>query len=464
MSVLQSSQGLLARSPGGRNRSGNFISGFKASAAFEDLAQGTIIKGGPETFRDRSVLIATKDHFTAALAILELDGVARRLVLCPPDLPPHHLSFVINSAEADSIVLDDGAPEFDVSAGMLAAGCLSRSEPFRYQRDAHGQTEWILLTSGTTGRPKLVAHTLSGLAGAINRSPSNGVVWSTFYDVRRYGGLQILLRAVLTGASLVLSDARESTGDFLVRAGSIGVTHISGTPSHWRSALMNPSARMIGPRYVRLSGEIADQAILDDLKATYPDAQISHAFASTEGGVAFEVTDGLAGFPATALRETPDVEMKIEQGSLRIRSARTAERYLGNGAESLRDSEGFVDTGDIVELRNDRYYFAGRRDGVINVGGLKVYPEEVEAVINSHPSVGMSLVRGRRNSVSGALVAAEVVLKTDAREETQDELSLQNQILLVCREALQRHKVPATIRFVPSLAVNETGKLVRAHA
>ncbi len=141
-------------------------------------------------------------------------------------------------------------------------------------RDGGRRTEWVLLTSGTTGLPKLTLHTLSSLTGAITGDTTQGssIVWSTFYDIRRYGGLQIFLRALLSGGSLVLSSAQESTGDFLSGLVQHGVTHISGTPSHWRRALMSPSARRIAPRYVRLSGEIADQAILDSLRAFYQDA------------------------------------------------------------------------------------------------------------------------------------------------------------------------------------------------
>ena len=270
----------------------------------------------------------------------------------------------------------------------------------------------FLLTSGTTGRPKLVVHTLASLTGAIEAGRSSGVVWSTFYDIRRYGGLQIFLRAALTGTSLVLSSAQESTADFLARAASHRVTHISGTPSHWRRALMSSAAHLITPEYVRLSGEIADQTILNQLRAVYPQARIAHAFATTEAGVAFDVNDGLAGFPAGALEHTPDVEMKIENRTLRIRSNRTARCYLGDQHQTLRDGEGFVNTGDVLELREDRYHFVGRGDGMINVGGMKVYPEEVEAVINGHPEVEMSLVRTKKNPITGALVVADVVLKS----------------------------------------------------
>src|SRR5262249_43645949 len=153
-------------------------------------------------------------------------------------------------------------------------------------------------------------------------------IWSTFYDIRRYGGLQIFFRAILGGGSLVLANALESTSDFLIRLAAQNATHISGTPSHWRRALMSPSARKISPQYVRLSGEIADQAILDNLRTVYPRARITHAFASTEAGVGFAVGDGLVGFPASLISEPgAEVELKVEDGSLRIRSTRTATCY-----------------------------------------------------------------------------------------------------------------------------------------
>jgi acyl-coenzyme A synthetase/AMP-(fatty) acid ligase len=323
-----------------------------------------------------------------------------------------------------------------------------------------------LLTSGTTGLPKLVAHTLSSLIAPITSDPGAApVVWSTFYDIRRYGGLQIFLRALLGNTPMVLSSAGESVGDFLRRAGARGVTHISGTPSHWRRALMSPAAHAIAPRYVRLSGEIADQAILDHLKTTYPAAGVGHAFASTEAGVAFAVTDGRAGFPASLVDQPgAAVTLRVENGSLRIRSARTATRYLGTAAEPLRDAEGFVDTGDMVERRGDRYVFVGRRGGVINVGGLKVHPEEVEAVINGHPKVRMSLVRTRKSPITGALVVADVVPHAMQDAAPAELASLTDELLQLCRGQLPRHKVPAAITFVSSLAVAGTGKIARRDA
>lgn len=228
---------------------------------------------------------------------------------------------------------------------------------------------------------------------------------------------------------------------------------------------MSGAAQHIGPRYVRLSGEIADQGILDALRAAFPDAVVAHAFASTEAGVGFEVRDGLAGFPATLARSAvTGVEIDVSGGTLRLRSEGNATRYLNADAPPLKDADGFVNTTDRVELRHGRYVFIGRTGGVINVGGLKVYPEEVEAVINAHPRVRMSLVRSRRNAITGAIVTADVVL-TDVpgTDDTSPEI-LKGEILEGCRKCLAAHKVPVTIRFVAALDVTAAGKLVRSNA
>ena len=430
-----------------------------------DLAHASSLGERLEELRGRSVILLAKSQLAAALAMIELDGVARRMVLCPPDLAPEHLSGVVRGAAADACVRDADSPE---GAGATFATCVTSHTPLERGTTARRTscaTEWILLTSGTTGAPKLVLHTLGSLTSALaggQRAADGTVVWSTFYDIRRYGGLQIFFRALHTG-SLVLSDPAEPVIDFLTRAAAAGVTHISGTPSHWRRALMSGAATTIAPRYVRLSGEIADQAVLDSLRSTYPHATVAHAFASTEAGVGFEVRDGLAGFPAALLGSAGRVELQVADDTLRIRSAGTALRYLGEDAEPLRQADGFVDTGDRLEERGGRYFFMGRRGGVINVGGLKVHPEEVEAVINTHPWVRMSLVRARRNAITGSVVAAEVVLAEagNGTGERPPADALTRELTERCRRALAPHKVPAMIRIVPSLAMSPSGKLVR---
>jgi acyl-coenzyme A synthetase/AMP-(fatty) acid ligase len=412
----------------------------------------TRLGGGRDALAGKSVLIRTRDQLSAALMLIELDGVAKRLIIAPPDLDDAHLPFVIEDGAVDAVVGDLPPP-----AGLAVAHVpLAEATPRVRSSVAHRRSEWVMFTSGTTGRPKMVVHSLYGLTGAIKPGDADDPpIWGTFYDIRRYGGLQMLLRALLGGGSMILSRPDESAGAFLTRLGERGVTHLSATPSHWRKALMSPAIWRVAPRYLRLSGEIADQAVLDNLKAAFPGVPIGHAYASTEAGVGFEVNDGLEGFPADFIgRPGAAVEMKVEDGSLRLRSQRTATGYVGAVAETLADADGFVDTGDLVERRGDRFYFVGRRSGVINVGGLKIHPEEVEAVINRHPGVRMSLVKGRRSPITGAIVVAEVV--AEGWDET-----LKDEILSDCRAALPPFKVPTSIRFVEQLTVTAGGKLER---
>jgi acyl-coenzyme A synthetase/AMP-(fatty) acid ligase len=447
-------------------RMSRFLADRANSIALAELARGSCLRDRLSILSAHSVLIATRDQLATALALIELDGVVRRLTLCPPDLPHEYLPLVIANVGIDAIVCDRDATEYSSLGVPLHFMDTTAINPIVDSQLNRYPTEWVLLTSGTTGLPKMVAHSLASLTAAINTSKigEKPTVWGTFYDVRRYGGLQVFFRAILGGGSFVLSSVGEPLSQYLDRLGAHHATHVLGTPSHWRRVLMSPSASAIAPQYVRLSGEMVDQTILDSLHAFYPRARIGHAFASTEAGVAFEVTDGFEGFPADIVgRSTGDVVLKIEDGSLRVRSPGAAKAYVGQEASMLTNQGGFVDTGDIVERRGDRYYFLGRRGGIINVGGLKIHPEEVEAVINRHPAVRMSAVRSRRSPITGSIVVADVVLKVGlvSSSAPASSVNLKEEILQLCRDALAEHKVPAAIRFVADLNVGAAGKLLR---
>lgn len=443
---------------------GRTISDARYSVSLTDILGHSCLTGRTRELSGRSVLLATSGQLQSALAMIELDGVVRRMLLWPPDLDPDRMQSLLGDAEIDAIVTDrqlrlcDAGAYLTIGVGLPAPAAVSW--------DAERQTEWLMLTSGTSGLPKIVRHTLEGLAGAIiTEGPARhpNATWATFYDIRRYGGLQIFLRAVIGGGSMVLSEPGEAIADHVARLRYGHVTHISGTPSHWRKLLMSGAAAGFSPGYVRLSGEIADQAVLDGLARAFPHASIGHAYASTEAGVGFAVSDGREGFPADLIGQNRDaVEMKVVDGSLRIRSRRTARAYVGTNAPPLTDAEGFVDTGDMVELRGARYHFVGRRGGIINIGGLKVHPEEVEAVINRHESVRMSRARSRKSPITGAIVIADIVLAEGADAGCHE--AIRTEILGLCKASLAAYKVPAVIRFVDRLDVTAAGKLVRTDA
>jgi acyl-coenzyme A synthetase/AMP-(fatty) acid ligase len=412
----------------------------------------------------RNLLLLTRDPVCAAVALVNLDGVAKRLIVCPPDFSDEDLGYVIETAGVDAIIHDrSGSDPFPLAVPVFSI-CIKSEDTGARLAPTRLSSEWVLFTSGTTGGPKMVVHSLAGLTDAFaaeTQKRADAIVWATFYDIRRYGGLQMLLRALTGAHTMLLNPANEPMDRFLARLAASGATHVSGTPSHWRSALLSPALANLSPRYVRLSGEIADQTLLDRLARVFPNAAIGHAYASTEAGVAFEVNDGLEGFPERYLSRQGSVEMHVQGGTLRVRSTRTALRYLGVKEAALDDEAGFVDTGDLVENRSDRYYFLGRANGVINVGGLKVHPEEVEAVLNRHARVRNSLVKGRKSPITGMLVTAEVVLIDETAGAFQTPEAIRQDIIDHCRRELAAFKAPASIRFVDELAMTPGGKVER---
>jgi acyl-coenzyme A synthetase/AMP-(fatty) acid ligase len=435
---------------------GRTIATREAALVLDDFARTTRLAVDPRHLAGRSVILLTVDALSAAAALIELDGLARRIVLCPPDFDTANISAIVRDAEADAILHDGSIASCSVPGIALIDRCALPAKPIVAEPERNVATQWALMTSGTTGAPKMVVHTLATLASAIKPAPLQH--WATFYDIRRYGGLQILLRALMGSGTLTWPGRDEPTEDFLIRCGAAGITHISGTPSHWRRVLMSRSASLINPRYIRLSGEIADAAVLDALAALYPRARVAHAYASTEAGVGFCVEDGLPGFPASFVETiSAEVALRVVNGVLQVRSSGCALNYLGENAPPLVDADGFVDTGDLVERRGQRYCFVGRSNGLINVAGAKVHPEEVEAILNMQAGVRASLVRARKNPITGALIAAEVVLEPGVSESP----ALRAAIIDACRARLAPHKVPAIVRFVPALAMTAGGKLAR---
>jgi non-ribosomal peptide synthetase component F len=267
---------------------GRTISDARQLVSLTNILGQTCLGGRLGDLSGRSVLLAVEDQLLSAIAMTEIDGVARRMLLCPPDFNADHIQALIEDADIDAVVTDH--PPRWTNAGVYLVVAARTLAPAIGKKVKTGRTtEWLMPTLDASGVPKIIGHTLEALTGATvadGPAPGAAPVWATFDDIRRDGGLQILLRAILGGGSMVLSDPNEPIADYVARLNARGVTHISGTPSHWRKLLMSGSASGFSPRYVGLSGETADQAVLDGLSRAFPEASIGHAYASSEAGVA----------------------------------------------------------------------------------------------------------------------------------------------------------------------------------
>src|ERR1700732_1562386 len=171
-----------------------FLHARGASVALGDLVHGSSLGGTLPALDGACLLVLARDHLTAALTLIELDGVARRMILCPADFAREHLPVVIAKAGGDATVSDEDTRDLRplVPLHVTSAPTIA---PDAATQPGSRQTEWILFTSGTTGIPKMVVHTLASLTAGIKPRAQRGgrIVWATFYDIRRYGGVPVFV-------------------------------------------------------------------------------------------------------------------------------------------------------------------------------------------------------------------------------------------------------------------------------
>jgi acyl-CoA synthetase (AMP-forming)/AMP-acid ligase II len=400
-----------------------------------------------ESVRSRSIALLYQNSFELASALPLLDGWVSTILLVPGD---------IGSGTRQSFYQTLGVEaEVRLSGEDFSVSPLQNSDA---PRTRDGCTHWIIPTSGTTGVPKLIWHNLASLSKTVKADLDMGLQfrWGLTYELSRFAGLQVYLQAVLSGSTLIIPRNNSLSGmvqEFI----AADCNALSGTPSFWRKMLMLPEARKIKFRLVTLGGEIATQELLNALCTTYPDAKVLHIYASTEAGVGFSVKDGREGFPKSYLEDgIGKVRMKVnDAGCLMIKTPGSSQNDRADA--HFRDEDGYIDTGDLVEVSGDRILFLGRLSGAINVGGNKVQPEEVEKALLQHPDVRQAVVYGKASSILGSIVSADVVASCSKAEQA----AFRKELLGYCRARLEAFKVPGLLNFVEDLKMNSTGKVVR---
>jgi acyl-CoA synthetase (AMP-forming)/AMP-acid ligase II len=314
----------------------------------------------------------------------------------------------------------------------------------------------VITTSGTTGAPKGVVHSWENLGRKLKvRDELRGGRWLLTYRFTLFAGIQVFLQALVnTGCLVAVSDSSmRAIFDAMRRH---RVNFVSATPTFWKKLLLSvdrSELAQLALTQITLGAEIVTEQLLDQLRAALPGVRLAQIFATTETGVCFTVSDGHAGFPESYLQSPPPgVRLKIEDGELFIQSEARMERYA-NGSAAPAD---WIATGDLVEVRDGRVQFLGRKSDLINVGGSKVSPIEVEQVISAVPGVAHARVLGRANPVTGSIVVAEVVPAAGL-----DRAELEKQIHAACAQRLPAFKRPRIITFVDAISTGPSGKIQR---
>lgn len=317
---------------------------------------------------------------------------------------------------------------------------------------AHQPGRVFVLTSGTTGAAKLVDHTWQTLnTRPSEKSSVEEEAWFVPYQVGSYAWYQMICLGLFQGGQHIINaDAKDLVGSFTRNVSSI--TAISSTPTFWRVINMSVDEAIVRSapiRSISLGGEIVDQALLDKLGSLYPRADIRHIYASTEAGAAIVVKDRRAGFPKAFLdRPQRQASIRVADGRLFVRSQFTHAAAGGRADQ-------WLDTGDLVEVVDDRVYFRGRdKDTVINVGGMKAFPTEIEAQLLQHPDVLWAHVKARRAPLVGALPTARLVFAKPVSRSDEVEAELSKFL----RSRLPAHAVPRVWEFLDAIPVKASLK------
>ncbi|HQB28168.1 MAG TPA: fatty acid--CoA ligase family protein [Paludibacter sp.] len=299
-----------------------------------------------------------------------------------------------------------------------------------------------LFTSGTTGIPKKVSHDFKSITRFVKVSERNkNSIWGFAYNPTHMAGIQVFFQALLNGNSIIRLFGLDTQGIY-AEIKNNGITHISATPTFYR--LLLPCLETF-PSVERITsgGEKFNEKTFKQLKSIFPNAKITNVYASTEAGTLFASQNDIF-----SIRPEFENLIRIENNELLIH------RSLMGSTDAEIDE--WYHTGDVIDMVTKdplKFRFVNRKSEMINVGGYKVNPTEVEEALLALPGIKNVRIYPKSNSILGNIICCEVVRSSNQITESSIRAFLQSRI--------QEYKIPRVIRFVEELSTTRTGKLKR---
>ncbi|WP_405208888.1 AMP-binding protein [Aquimarina sp. LLG6339-5] len=322
----------------------------------------------------------------------------------------------------------------------------SFDEILNFLKSSENNLDIEIYTSGTTGRPKKVEQSFKNIIRAVKVDPDyKGNNWGFAYNPTHFAGLQVFFQALFNKNKLVYIFDKDYSliyNDIYTEK----VSHLSCTPTFIKMLLPNIIEPVSTLQNLTFGGEKFDPRVQHKIKEKFPNTSVKNVYASTEAGSLLRAKGENFLIPARYQEF-----IKIEEDELMIHK-----QLLGKSESFTLEGEWYK-TGDLVEFVDENSFrFKTRKSEMINVGGYKVNPKEVEEVIKDVKGVNDAIVFGRKNSVLGYIIAANVI-----KEENEDKKELKHKIKKTCENKLQEFKIPRIIKFVDSFEVTRTGKIKR---
>ncbi|PRM94458.1 o-succinylbenzoate--CoA ligase [Aliarcobacter cryaerophilus] len=311
----------------------------------------------------------------------------------------------------------------------------------------------ILFSSGSTGKPKAMIHNLDTLIDSYKDKKEKSMNMLVFLMFDHIGGLNTVFNALCMGACLIIPKIKDAkTICELIEKYKIMV--LPSSPTFLNLILISEEYKnydLSSLRMITYGTETMPQSLLLKLKEVFPKVKFLQTFGTSETGIS--TTSSKSSNSLFMKLEDINGEYKIVENELWLRSKTQVLGYLNASMDSFT-SDGWFKTGDLVEVDGEYIKIIGRAKEVINVGGQKVLPAEVESIILEMEEISDCMVYAEQNAITGQTVVCDVVLNKNIE-------NIKKRVRVFCKDRLDAYKIPTKVNVVDKTNFSDRFKKIR---
>ncbi len=311
----------------------------------------------------------------------------------------------------------------------------------------------IVFSSGSTGKPKAALHDFTHLLNKF-RTKRTTLRTVTFLLFDHWGGINTLLY-ILSNTGVIGVPSIRSAEEVCEFVEKYKIELLPTTPTFINLILISKAYvkhDISSLKVVSYGTEMMPESTLKAFSALFPKITLKQTYGLTELGVMRTKSESNDSLWVKVGGE--DYQTKVVDNILFIKAKTSILGYLN--AASPFDENGWYDTGDRVEQKGEYIRFLGRESDIINVGGQKVFPAEVESVLMQIENINEASVYGTSNPIMGNVVAAKIILET---EEPVNKLKAK--IRKFCKDKLESFKIPVHVEIADKTTISERFKKIR---
>lgn len=303
-----------------------------------------------------------------------------------------------------------------------------------------GKAGLILFSSGSTGKPKAMIHDLDNLVDSFKNKKGKSLSFLVFLMFDHIGGVNTLLNCISMGATIVLPSNRDPIEVCRILC-KYDINILPASPTFLNLILLSGAHLQFDLSSLRLityGTEPMPSSLLNRLKEAFPKVKFLQTFGTSETGISQMSSKSST---STLMRfEDGNTETKVIDGELFIRSKTQILGYLNSSMDRFTE-DGWFRTGDLVEESDDGFFkIVGRNSEIINVGGEKVLPSEVESVLFQFEKIQDCIVFGEFSPITGQIVVAKVLYAEDIPSNI-----MKKEIQNFCKNKIEGYKIPVKI-------------------